>query len=257
MAKKLKITEEQLKRLMVLKEENQGLDDFGSESPKDDLAQKAQDAVQQLSPEEQDVLSNFIQNNPQGFISTVKKEVSQGKQEEMSEEDEMGDNEFEARRILHKVIQYVGVGSMLAVVPAAMFIGGGVAAALGVTALAGTMFKDAAFWKKGGNHHYDAQNKAERMDDMNEESDGEMNDSNDELDRMADSFVRQYKEKAIQGIDDDMINGLCDKIRQGLSGEETQLNREIPGFEGTMDSLNNLSIRESVKKIKSEFQRYL
>ena len=134
-----------------------------------ELAQKAQGAVQQLSPEEQEILSNFIQNNPQGFISTVKKEVSQEKQEEMSgemsEEDEMGDNEFEARRILHKVIQYVGNGSMLAVVPAAMFIGGGVAAALGVTALAGTMFKDAAFCKGGGkyrDHHYDAQNKAER-----------------------------------------------------------------------------------------------
>ena len=267
MVKKIKITEDQLKRLMVLKEENQGLDDFGSESPKDDLAQKAQDAVQQLSPEEQDVLSNFIQNNPQGFISTVKREVSQGKQEEMSEEDEMGDNEFEARRILHKVIQYVGVGSMLAVVPAAMFIGGGVATALGITALAGTMFKDAAFWKKGGkyrDHHYDAQDKAERMDDMNEDSDGEMNDSNDELDRMADSFVRQYKEKAIQGIDDDMINGLCDKIRQGLGGEESQSEYEMPGYQETMDNLNNLSIREdddivneSVQKIKSTFKRFL
>ena len=252
MAKKLKITEEQLKRLMVLKEENQGLDDFGSESPKDDLAQKAQDAVQQLSPEEQDVLSNFIQNNPQGFISTVKREVSQGKQEEMSEEDEMGDNEFEARRILHKVIQYVGVGSMLAVVPAAMFISGGVAMALGVTALAGTMFKDAAFWKRGGkyrDHHYDAQDKAERMDDMNEDSDGEMNDSNDELDRMADSFVRQYKEKAIQGIDDDMINGLCDKIRQGLGAE--------PGYDEERQDEINYGINESVIKIKSEFNRFL
>ena len=252
MVKKIKITEDQLKRLMVLKEENQGLDDFGSESPKDDLAQKAQDAVQQLSPEEQDVLSNFIQNNPQGFISTVKREVSQGKQEEMSEEDEMGDNEFEARRILHKVIQYVGVGSMLAVVPAAMFIGGGVAAALGVTALAGTMFKDAAFFKGGGkyrDHHYDAQDKAERMDDMNEDSDGEMNDSNDELDRMADSFVRQYKEKAIQGIDDDMINGLCDKIRQGLGAE--------PGYDEERQDEINYGINESVIKIKSEFNRFL
>jgi hypothetical protein len=134
-----------------------------------ELAQKAQDAVQQLSPEEQEVLSNFIQNNPQGFVHTVKKEVSQEKQEdmssEMSEEGEMSDSEFEARKILHKIIQYVGVGSMLAVVPAAMFISGGVAAALGVTALVGTMFKDAAFFKRGGkyrDHHYDAQTRAER-----------------------------------------------------------------------------------------------
>jgi hypothetical protein len=170
--KKIKITESQLKMIMERRHSfvTQEIDEM--ETPQEDvpqvsdneLAQKAQDAVQQLSPEEQEVLSNFIQNNPQGFVNTVKKEVSQDKQEDISEEDEMGDGEFEARRILHKIIQFVGVGSMIAVVPAAMFISGGVAAALGVTALAGTMFKDAAFWKKDG-HHYDAQDKAERMNE--------------------------------------------------------------------------------------------
>lgn len=169
---------EQISRIKTVMGLNEQHDDM--ETPQEDvpqvgdneLAQKAQDAVQQLSPEEQEILSNFIQNNPQGFINTVKKEVSQEKQEEMSdemsEEDEMSDSEFEARRILHKIINYVGVGSMIAVVPAAMFIGGGVAAALGVTALAGSMFKDAAFFKRGGkyrDHHYDAQDKAERMNE--------------------------------------------------------------------------------------------
>jgi hypothetical protein len=93
---------------------------------------------------------------------------------------------------------------------------------------------------------------------------GEDENSDNELDRMVDSFIRQYKEKAIQGIDEDMVNGLCDKIRQGLGGEESQSKYEMPGYQETMDNLNNLSIREdddmvneSVQKIKSTFKRFL
>lgn len=93
---------------------------------------------------------------------------------------------------------------------------------------------------------------------------GEDENSDNELDRMVDSFIRQYKEKAIQGVDEDMVNGICDKIRQGLSGEESQSEYEMPGYQETMDNLNNLSIREdddmvneSVKKIKSTFKRFL
>lgn len=104
---------------------------------------------------------------------------------------------------------------------------------------------------------FDTQTQPEELPSAEYNGVSDMNNSNDELDRMADSFIKQYKEKATHGIDEDMVNGLCDKIRQGLGGEETQSNREMPGFEGTMDSLNNLSIRESAKKIKSEFQRYL
>jgi hypothetical protein len=56
-----------------------------------------------------------------------------------------------------------------------------------------------------------------------------------------------------------MVNNLCDKIRQGLVGGEdnNEYNGDMPGFEGTMDNLNNLSIRESVDKIKFEFNRFL
>lgn len=93
---------------------------------------------------------------------------------------------------------------------------------------------------------------------------GEDENSDNELDRMVDSFIRQYKEKAIQGVDEDMVNSLCDKIRQGLGGEESQSEYEMPGYQETMDNLNNLSIREdddivneSVQKIKSTFKRFL
>ena len=88
--------------------------------------------------------------------------------------------------------------------------------------------------------------------------------SDNELDRMVDSFIRQYKEKAVQGVDEDMVNSLCDKIRQGLGGEESQSEYEMPGYKEDMDNLNNLSIREdddtvneSVQKIKSNFKRFL
>ena len=148
-----------IKNMMGLNEQHEG-------SEKEEIKNRAEEAAQMLSPEEQDLLASYMESNPDGFLNAVKKEVAMEKQEELGEEeDEMGmsDNEFEARRILHKVIQYVGVGSMLAVVPAAMFISGGLAAGLGVAALAATSLKDAAFWGKDG-HHYDEQDKAERMD---------------------------------------------------------------------------------------------
>lgn len=138
--------------------------------PTNELTQKAQEAVQMLSPEEQEMLTNYIQSNPSLFLGTVKREVAQEKEEqsiELSEDDEIGmeDEEFAARRILHKIIQNVGIGSALAIVPAAMFIGGGVALGLGITAIAGTILKDAAFYKKGGRgHNYKAQDKSDMMD---------------------------------------------------------------------------------------------
>ena len=148
-----------IKNMMGLSEQNE------MSSPNEEIKQKAADAAQMLSPEEQDILSSYMESNPEGFLNSVKQEVAMEKQEELGEEEEgMSDNEFEARRILHKVIQYVGVGSMLAVVPAAMFISGGLAAGLGVAALAATGLKDSAFFKRGGGHHYTAQDDAERMD---------------------------------------------------------------------------------------------
>ena len=104
---------------------------------------------------------------------------------------------------------------------------------------------------------FDTQIQPEEIPSTDYDNMNDMKNSNLELERMVDSFIKQFKEKATYGVDEAMIDDLCNQMRQGLSGEETQLNLEIPGFEGTMDSLNNLSIRESVKKIKSEFQRYL
>jgi hypothetical protein len=96
---------------------------------------------------------------------------------------------------------------------------------------------------------FDTQIQPEELPSVEHDGVSDMNNSNDELERMADSFIRQYKEKAIQGIDDDMVNGLCDKIRQGLGAE--------PGYDEERQDEINYGINESVEKIKFEFNRFL
>jgi len=96
---------------------------------------------------------------------------------------------------------------------------------------------------------FDTQIQPEEVPSTEYEGMGDMNDSNNELERMTDSFIKQYKEKAIQGIDDDMVNGLCDKIRQGLGAE--------PGYDEERQDEINYGINESVEKIKFEFNRFL
>jgi hypothetical protein len=96
---------------------------------------------------------------------------------------------------------------------------------------------------------FDTQVQPEELSSTDYDAVGEMNDANSELDRMTDSFIKQYKEKATHGIDDDMINGLCDKIRQELGAE--------PGYDEERQEEINYGINESVTKIKSEFNRFL
>ncbi len=96
---------------------------------------------------------------------------------------------------------------------------------------------------------FDTQVQPEELSSTDYDAASEMGDVNSELDRMTDSFIKQYKEKATHGIDDDMINGLCDKIRQGLGAE--------PGYDEERQEEINYGINESVIKIKSEFNRFL
>lgn len=96
---------------------------------------------------------------------------------------------------------------------------------------------------------FDSQIQPEELPSAEYDGSSDMDNYNNELERMTDSFIKQYKEKATNGIDDDMINGLCDKIRQGL-GEE-------PGYDEERQDEINYGINESVIKIKSEFNRFL
>lgn len=100
-----------------------------------------------------------------------------------------------------------------------------------------------------GFDHFDSQIQPEELPSAEYDGISDMDNYNNELERMADSFIKQYKEKATNGIDDDMINGLCDKIRQGLGAE--------PGYDEERQDEINYGINESVIKIKSEFNRFL
>jgi hypothetical protein len=103
-----------------------------------------------------------------------------------------------------------------------------------------------------------------------------MMDLTDKLNSMTASYIRQVKEAISEnGFGDyqERYDELLSQLSNGLSvdgGEESNMGdeyadtKDIPGFEGTMDSLNSLSIREddemmneSIKKIKSEFNRFL
>lgn len=96
---------------------------------------------------------------------------------------------------------------------------------------------------------FDGQIQPEELPSAEYDGASDMDNYNNELERMTDSFIKQYKEKATNGIDDDMINGLCDKIRQGLGAE--------PGYDEERQDEINYGINESVIKIKSEFNRFL
>ena len=96
---------------------------------------------------------------------------------------------------------------------------------------------------------FDSQIQPEELPSAEYDGVSDMDNYNNELERMTDSFIKQYKEKSTNGIDDDMINGLCNKIRQGLGSE--------PGYDEERQDEINYGINESVIKIKSEFNRFL
>jgi len=103
---------------------------------------------------------------------------------------------------------------------------------------------------------FDTQVQPEELSSTEYDGINDMNDSDEELDRMVDSFIRQYKEKAIQGVDEDMVNGLCDKIRQGL-GTEPNYDEEQRQWEYMNGEYPDDMVNESVQKIKSTFKRFL
>jgi hypothetical protein len=103
-----------------------------------------------------------------------------------------------------------------------------------------------------------------------------MMDLTDKLNSMTASYIRQVNDAISEnGFGDyqQRYDELLEQLSNGLTvggGEESNMGdeytdtKDMPGFEGTMDSLNSLSIREddemmneSIKKIKSEFNRFL
>lgn len=165
MKKIIRLTESDLVKLVkrVIKEEEE--QEVISQVENNPTASDAAESVEALTPEEQEYLANFIQSNPDGFKKLVQSELKSQNGEELTEEDEdyeeeipkkksfedeygMTRKEFDIRKLIHKIVGYTGVAAGLAVVPAAALISGGVAVGLGITALAGYLLKDAAFYQR-------------------------------------------------------------------------------------------------------------
>jgi hypothetical protein len=146
---------------------NENHEDYSSQKD-NDLSLQAEEAVDSLTYREKKILSEYLESNPEEFNELVKDEIEDletgsNPRERDYESLGMDENEFKVRKIIHKILGGITIGAGLSIIPAAMFISGGVAAALGVASLLGATTKDAAFWKRGG-HHYKAQDQAEYED---------------------------------------------------------------------------------------------
>ena len=173
MKKIIRLTESDLARIVkrVIKENeeewiSQSEDmESDAEFSKMELEQSSKEATEQLSDEEQDMLRDFIESNGIESLQSIVKDSLKSVVTEQDEE-EMSDTEYEIRNIIDKIISYSSVGAGLAIIPAAMFISGGIAAALGVYSLAAITLKDSAWFKRKGydkyqsGHHYGKSDKS-------------------------------------------------------------------------------------------------
>jgi len=129
---------------------------------KEVIVKQAEDATNMLSPEEKNILANYIQTHGEKSIVNIVKNELSGGEGEFNEE--MDEKEFKIRTIIDKIINKTVAASAIGIVPAAMFISGGVGVALGITALVGLTLKDAAWWGGKGPHslHYKEADKSRK-----------------------------------------------------------------------------------------------
>lgn len=137
-------------------------------SSEEDITMEVQQATEEvLTDREKEILANYIQSNPEEFQEIVKDELEEAEYGSNPRERDyealgMDREEFEARKSIHKIIEYVTKGAAIGGALSMVFLSGGIAAALGATAVAGLTAKDAAWWKKGKGHQYAAQRQAEK-----------------------------------------------------------------------------------------------
>lgn len=147
----IRLTESDLKRIVrrVIKES-----EMNSEvdiSPDD--AKMALNKI--LDRDEIEFLKNhFESQGKQGFKMDVKNAIQNIEGgDELYEEEDMDEDEYKLRDIVNKIIKKGGSLAALGVIPAAMLAGPAAGVALGITSLVAMLFKDSAFWKKGGGIH--------------------------------------------------------------------------------------------------------
>lgn len=142
--------------------------DIESDFSKMEVKDKSKEATENLTDEEQDMLRDFIETNGMDVLEDMIEdslEDSELNEADMDDEDEMSETEYKIRSIIDKIVTFATAGAAIGMLPAAMFISGGVATALGIGALAGTTLKDIAWFKSGGkykDHHYDKSDKSRK-----------------------------------------------------------------------------------------------
>jgi len=187
MKKIIRLTENDLARIVrrVIKENEEewidqsqdmeGESDFSRMELEKKALKQAEKAVNILSDDEKDFLTTYLNSvDASDFQDLVIDEIENMGVGAITEEEKddlgMSEDEYQVRKIIDKVIRRVTVISILSVVPAAMFISGGVAVALGVTSLATMLLKDVAWWNPKGydknqsSIYHRAANRARRED---------------------------------------------------------------------------------------------
>ncbi len=171
MKKIIRLTESDLARIVrrVIKENEEEWISQSEDMESDidfkkmEIEKRSKEATKRLSSDEKDILKDFIESEGIEALQDMIKDSLEGVLTEEDEE-EMSDNEYKIRSILDKIITYSSVGAGLAIVPAAMFISGGIAAALGIYALAAVTLKDAAWFKRKGYDKYQSGQHYEKSD---------------------------------------------------------------------------------------------
>jgi len=235
MKKIIRLTESDLTRIVrrVIKENEEewidqsqdmeGESDFSRMELEKKALKQAEKAVNILSDDEKDFLITYLNSvDASDFQDLVIDEIENMGVGAITEEEKddlgMSEDEYQVRKIIDKVISRVTVISMLSVVPAAMFISGGVAVALGVTSLATMLLKDVAWWNPKGydknqsSIYHRAANRARRED--GEGRNPYINEMEDEdFMRGADKNWndRYYEKDDFSDFDTTMYDGLDDE----------------------------------------------
>jgi len=166
MKKVVRLTESELVRMVrkIVKENEEewidtasdmeGESDYGDMHVEEKAMNDVADITSSLSHSEKHLLKNYLKNvDPEDFKDMVRDEIEASEEmgaitEEDADDIGMSDEEFHIRKIIDKIIGKVGVGTTLGIIPAMMFVSGGMAVGLGLTALAAHLLRDAAWYKK-------------------------------------------------------------------------------------------------------------
>jgi len=132
----------------------EGESDYGDMHVEERAMNDVADITSSLSHGEKQLLNNYLKNvNPEDFKDMVRDEIEASEEtgaitEEDADDIGMSGEEFHIRKIIDKIIGKIGVGTTLGIIPAMMFVSGGMAVGLGLTALAAHLLKDVAWYKK-------------------------------------------------------------------------------------------------------------